>query len=198
MFFGYIDVSNFICKLFNLYFTIKEMSDLDLFIYLEIAFFFLILWLVYSRLKGAEYAPTTSKRAKIMLDFASITSKDKVYELGSGLGGLTFKAGVNAKKAIGIEYDYLRYLISKIRLLFSGAKNVEFIRDDIFSYDFSDADVVLLFLKQKTNQLLKGKLSELKKGTRIVSNMWTFEGWKPIRIDKERGIYLYIIGKSNN
>ena len=154
-----------------------------------------LIWLIYTRFRGAEYAPASFLNAEKMLEFASITDKDIVYELGSGLGGLTILASFKAKKAVGIEFDPIRCFLSKIRARIFGLKNIEFIRGDIFEEDISDANVVFLFLKQKTNQKLKSKLLKLKKGTRIISNIWTFEGWKPVKEDRERKVYLYIIGK---
>ena len=158
---------------------------------------FLAVWLFYTRLIGSEYGPTTMKRARRMIGFAKITKKDIVYDLGSGFGGLAILASKNAKKVIGIEYDFLRYIFSVARAFFHGAKNVKFIRGNLFEQDISDANVVLLFLKQKTNQKLMAKLKNLKKGARVVSNRWTFEKWKPARQDKNLKVYMYVLGESD-
>jgi predicted RNA methylase len=156
-----------------------------------------LLWLFYTRFKGAEYSPTTLRKAGKMLEFADISRKDAVYDLGSGFGRLTVMAGKNAKKATGIEYDFLRWLISQFRLKLSGLNNVEFIGGDFFKQDIEDANVVFMFLRQPTNQKLKPKLEKLRKGTRIVTNTWTFDNWKPVKVDKKLDIYLYVIGESN-
>ena len=142
--------------------------------------------------KGAEYFPTTPRKLRKMFEFANITNNDMVYDLGSGFGSLTIKASKIAKKAVGIEYDYIRYTISKLR----ETDKAKFIRGDLFEQDISDADVVFLYLRQRTNQKLKSKLSKLKKGTKIISNTWTFEDWKPIKQDKKLKVYMYIIGES--
>lgn len=160
-------------------------------------FLIFLIWLAYTRVKGAEYAPTNYKTAKKMLELAKITKKDIVYELGSGLGGLSLLSARKARKVIGIEYDFIRVLISRIRAKLKKVKNIEFVCEDIFYEDISKANVVLMFLKQKTNQKLKSKLNKLKRGTRIISNTWTFEGWKAVKEDKNNKVYLYIIGKSN-
>ncbi len=157
---------------------------------------FLAFWLFYTRAIGSEYGPTTAKRARRMIELAKISKKDIVYDLGSGFGGLAILASKRAKKAVGIEFDSLRYAISIARAFFSGAKNVRFIRGNLFEQDISDANVILLFLKQKTNQKLKAKFLRLGKGTRIVSNIWTFEGWKPVKEDKKLKVYMYVVGKS--
>jgi predicted RNA methylase len=161
-------------------------------------FLLFLLWLAYTRFRGAEYSPTTKIRAKKMFEFANISRRDIVYDLGSGFGGLVIQAAEKAKKVRGIEYDYLRYLISKLRASFRKTKNIKFIRGDFFKERIDDANVVFLFLKQNTNQKLKEKLKKLRKGTRIVSNRWTFENWKPIKKDDQNKVYLYVIGISDN
>ena len=158
---------------------------------------FLAFWLFYTRLIGSEYGPTTAKRARRMIELAKITKKDIVYDLGSGFGGLAIMAAGQAKKVVGIEFDILRYFFSIIRAFFHGARNAKFIRGNLFKQDISNADVILLFLKQKTNQKLKAKLKNLKKGARVVSNTWTFENWKPIRQDKKLKVYMYVLGESD-
>jgi len=43
---------------------------------------------------------------------------------------------------------------------------------------------------------MKTKLiKELKDGARVVSHIWTFDGWKPDEIDKKNRAYLYRIKK---
>jgi len=169
--------------------------------YLELVIAFLIMflafWLFYTRIIGSEYGPTTMKRARRMIEFAKITKKDIVYDLGSGFGGLAIMASRQAEKVIGIEYDFLRYFFSMLRAFFHGARNAKFIRGNLFKQNISKADVILMFLKQKTNQKLKANLKKLKKGTRIVSNTWTFENWKPARQDKKLKVYMYVVGKSD-
>jgi hypothetical protein len=41
---------------------------------------------------------------------------------------------------------------------------------------------------------LKDKLQqELEPGTRIVSYVWKFKGWDPVKVDRKDRIYLYIV-----
>jgi len=103
------------------------MSAQIWFIFLFVIFLALF-WLFYTRAIGSEYGPTTAKRARRMIELADVKKKDIVYDLGSGFGGLVIMASKNARKAIGIEFDSLRYAISIARAFFHGAKNVKFIR----------------------------------------------------------------------
>ena len=109
---------------------------------------FAFAWLSYTKFVGAEYSPTIKQRAKKMLQFANITKKDVVYDLGSGFGGLAIMASRNAKKVTGIEFDPLRYFISVISAFIKNSHNIKFIRANFFSRNINDANVVLLFFEK--------------------------------------------------
>jgi tRNA U38,U39,U40 pseudouridine synthase TruA len=75
-------------------------------------------------------------------------------------------------------------------------QQVKIIWGNLFHQNLSHATVVVLFLWGRTNDKLKDKLQEeLKPGTRVVSYIWKFEGWNPVKVDKKDRIYLYIIGE---
>jgi hypothetical protein len=64
-----------------------------------------------------------------------------------------------------------------------------------FGWLLSEADVVTLYLSQGTNDGLKQKLEkELKPGARVVSHVFTFQGWRPLNVDSKSQICLYKIG----
>jgi predicted RNA methylase len=129
-----------------------------------------------------------------MLEFAKLKKSDIVYDLGCGDARLIVAASPKVKKAIGIEIDPLRFLISWLKVKILGIKNARIIFGDFFRTDLHEADVIFLFLRQKTNDRLQKKfIKELKPGTRIVSHYWIFHGWKPIKQDKKLRIYSYRI-----
>lgn len=149
---------------------------------------------------GAAWSPSSKKVVNKMLKMAEVDSHDVLYDLGSGDGRILSEAAHKYDAiGIGIEADPLRIFWSRTKLRLLGLNNqTKIIWGDIFSKDLSPATVVTVFLWQKTNEKLKGKLTrELKPGTRVVSYIWTFSGWKPIEVDQEDRIYLYIIGKSD-
>lgn len=152
----------------------------------------LLLWLAYTYLFGAEYFPTGNKKIEKMLKMAKVTRKDIVYDLGCGTGNLVLEASKVCKKAIGIEIDPIRYAIAKLNILIHRRKNAKIIFGNFFNKDISDADVILLFLRQKSNNQLKEKLKKIK-DLRIVSHYWKFSGWKPVKQDKKLKLYLYKI-----
>ena len=159
-----------------------------------------IIWVMWSAIIGAGFEPTSKKLVQKMLEMAEINSRDILYDLGSGDGRIVFEA---AKKynanAVGIEADPIRVIWSRLFLFLSGLQNnSRIIWGNFLNEDISEATVVTLFLGPEANQKLKKKLAnELKPGTPVVSYVWTFEDWKPIRINNKDRIYLYIIGESN-
>jgi predicted RNA methylase len=157
--------------------------------------FLFLLWFFYSRFFGAEYYPTTRKKMERMLEYANLKKRDIAYDLGSGDGRLVIASAEKCKKAIGVEIDALRFLISLLKIRLLGLKNARIIFGDLFKQDLNDANVVFLFLRQKANDKLQSKLAKLKKGTRIVSHFWIFHGWKPVKQDRKLRVYLYIVGK---
>ena len=161
-------------------------------------YFFFLLWLFYTRFLGAEYYFTTQKRVRKMLQMAKVGKKDVVYDLGCGDARIIIASAKRCKKAVGIEIDPIRYLISLIKIKLLKIKNAQIIFGNLFNQNLKDADVVFLFLRQWTNDSLKKKFEgELKRGTRIVSHHWIFHGWKPIEEDRKLRLYSYVIGKSN-
>lgn len=149
---------------------------------------------------GAAWSPTSRKAVNKILEMADINSQDVLYDLGSGDGRIVIEASRKYDAiALGVEADPFRALWSKLVLKILGlGRQTRIIWGDIFKQDLSQATVVTVFLWQKTNEKLKEKFKrELKPGTRVVSHIWTFRGWKPIAVDRENRVYLYIIGESD-
>jgi phospholipid N-methyltransferase len=163
-------------------------------------FFLIILWIMWSAMIGAGFQPTSKKLVKKMLEIAELGPNDILYDLGSGDGRIVTEAvksyGANA---VGIEADPIRVLWSRMFLFLNRIQDKSKIKwGNFFNEDIIDATVVTLFLGSDANEKLKKKLvKELKPGTHVVSYVWTFHDWKPVKIDYMDKIYLYIIGESN-
>jgi SAM-dependent methyltransferase len=156
--------------------------------------------IIWPLLMGAAWSPTSVSVVDKMLEMAKVDSNDVVYDLGSGDGRIVAEAARRYHaRAVGVEVDPLRVIWSWIAIRVMGLNNrVKIVWGNIFHQDIGDATVVTLFLWQRTNRMLKKKLlEELKPGTRVVSYIWTFDGWIPIEVDKEDRVYLYIIGESD-
>ena len=159
-----------------------------------------LIWIFWSFIIGAGWEPTSKTVVKKMLEMAEANENDIVYDLGSGDGRIVIEAAKKYNsKAVGVEADPIRVLWSRMMIrIFCLQNNVKIRWGNIFKQNISDATVVTMFLWKNINQELKPKLlAELKPGTRIVSYIWTFEGWEPVKIDNYEKIYLYVIGESD-
>jgi hypothetical protein len=66
------------------------------------------------------------------------------------------------------------------------------VRDDLFEHDLSDADVVVCYLRQWSNNQLAEKLRrEVRPGTRIISNHWELPGFELVERDERERLLLY-------
>ena len=156
--------------------------------------FFVVLFFAWSIVKGAPWSPTSKEKVQTMLTMADIKEDEIVYDLGCGDGRILIAAVQNYNaRAIGIEIDPLRYLWCKIRVRFLGLKNrIQVYRGDLFNFNLSEADVIICYLMQKTNDNLERKLeNELKKSARVISNRFIFSKLNLIDKDDELRIYAY-------
>jgi predicted RNA methylase len=149
---------------------------------------------------GGPWLPTSKKRVRKMLEMAEVKSGEIVYDLGSGDGRVLIMAAREfGAQGVGIEIDLLRSWWSKLRVKALGLEDqVQVIRGDMFKQDFSQADVVFVYLLQKTiNQLTRKLVKELRPGTRVVSNTFIFPGLPPVINNKKEQLYLYVIKKAD-
>jgi hypothetical protein len=159
-----------------------------------------VIWIMWSVVIGAGFEPASRRIVDKMLEIAEIGPNDVLYDLGSGDGRIVIEAVKSyGSRGVGIEADPIRVLWSRMLLFFYGIQDKSKIKwGNFFNKDLVEATAVTLFLGDKTNQKLKEKLvKELKPGTHVVSYVWKFNDWKPIKIDYNDRIYLYIIGESN-
>jgi len=141
----------------------------------------------------AEYWPTSMRKARKMLQMAKLKPNEKFYDLGCGDGRFVILASKEFKaKAEGIEIDPFRVFIAKAFAMLL-AKNAKIKLGNYLHSNFSDADVIALFLKPKPMKELETKLGRLRKGTRIVSHLWKFPNLKPTAFDEKDKVYLYVI-----
>ena len=166
--------------------------------FLAAAVFFIIMVflmsLVWTNSKGAPWVPTSRQVICRMLEMADLRPGEVVYDLGCGDGRVLIAAARRfGARAVGVEVDLSRYLWSLLAVSLRGLRRqVKVIRGDLFAVDLREADVVFTFLLQDTNERLKDKLRrELRPGTRIVSNIFTFSGFPLMATDEDLHLYLY-------
>ena len=129
--------------------------------------------------KDVVWVPTPQALVDKMLDMAKVTPKDYVIDLGSGDGRTVITAAKRGSKALGIEYNPDMVELSKRNAAKEGVSDkANFVKADLFESDFSQAQVITMFLLPSINIKLRPKILDLKPGTRIVSNSFDMEDWK--------------------
>ena len=129
--------------------------------------------------KDVVWVPTPQALVDKMLDMAKVTPKDYVIDLGSGDGRTVITAAKRGSKALGIEYNPDMVELSKRNAAKEGVTDkANFVKADLFESDFSQAQVITMFLLPSINIKLRPKILDLKPGTRIVSNSFDMEDWK--------------------
>jgi hypothetical protein len=128
--------------------------------------------------KDVIWVPTPQALVDKMLEMAKVTPKDYVIDLGSGDGRTVITAAKRGSKALGIEYNPDMVELSKRNAAKEGVSDkASFVKADLFESDFSQAQVITMFLLPDINIRLRPKILDLKPGTRIVSNSFTMGDW---------------------
>lgn len=145
-------------------------------------------------LLDVPFVPTDEVVIEAMLNLGHVGPKDLLYDLGSGDGRILITAARNrGTRGIGVEIDPLRIADAMDEAgHFRVEYLVDFIEEDIFTADFSEATVVTLYLLESINiQLRPRLLSELRPGTRIVSHAFNMGDWKADERLELSGINIY-------
>jgi SAM-dependent methyltransferase len=144
--------------------------------------------------KDVVWIPTPDDVVQRMLDMAQVTAQDRLVDLGSGDGKITIAAARRGARAKGIEYNPDMVALSR-RLAREQGVQAEFMQGDIFKSDFSDADVVTLYLLPELNERLRPILLAMKPGTRVVSHEFDMGDWRPDRMDQvgTRHAYFWVV-----
>lgn len=145
---------------------------------------------------GNPFVPTPSKSIEQIMSDVPLTSKDIVYDMGSGDGRVIFAVSKkHVAKAVGVEYAWYLYLLSLGKRLFcKERKHIVFLKKDMFHVDVSDGTVIFCYILPRFLSTMEEKLErELKKGTKVIS--YTFP-LKKFTLQKElkgkgRTIYIY-------
>lgn len=134
-----------------------------------------------ARTPDVPYVPTTEKAVEEMLKLAGVKKSDVVYDLGCGDGRIVIAAAKTfGARGVGIDINPERIKEARDNAKRAGVENlVRFEENDLFEANIKEASVVTLFLLPQINLKLRPKLiSDLKPGTRVVSNTFDMGDWK--------------------
>lgn len=133
--------------------------------------------------KDVMWVATIDDVVSAMLRAANVTNRDRVVDLGSGDGKIPIAAAKHfGAHALGIEYNPQLVQLAECHARVEHVDDrVRFKQGDIFTTDFSDATVVMLYLGPAINLKLRPTLLSMRPGTRIVSNTFDMADWQPDR-----------------
>jgi SAM-dependent methyltransferase len=129
--------------------------------------------------KDVIWVPTPQALVEKMLDVAKLTPKDIHYDLGSGDGRTVIAAAKRGATAFGVEYNPNMVELSRANAKKEGVSDrATFIQGDIFTTDFSKANVITLYLLPSLNLKLRPTILDMQPGTRIVSHSFSMGDWQ--------------------
>jgi SAM-dependent methyltransferase len=140
------------------------------------------------------YVPTQHDAVRDLLWLADAGTNDVVYDLGSGDGRVVIAAvrDFGVRKAVGIEVNPQLVRESREQAAQAGvAERVQFLEGDLFTNDFSEASIVVLYLGHGANLDLRARLVRtLKPGARVVSHEFGMGEWTADKSLDVRTVFL--------
>ena len=128
------------------------------------------------------YVPTDYEIVEKMLKMANVNKKDILYDLGCGDGRIVITAAKKyGARGVGIDINPVRIEESNKNAEEEGVtEKVQFIEQNLFEADISEATVLTMYLLSSVNLKLRPILfRDLKPGTRIVSHDFDMGDWEP-------------------
>lgn len=147
--------------------------------------------------KDVIWVPTPDALVDRMLRMAQVTPDDFVVDLGSGDGKIVIAAARDFKaRSLGVEFNPDMVALSRRNAEAGGvAGRARFEQGDIFTYDYSSATVVTMYLLPGLNLKLRPQLLKMRPGTRLVTHQFTMGSWEPddsTTVENRPG-YLWIV-----
>ena len=151
-----------------------------------------------SRTPDVIYVPTPQPVVDAMLRMAKVQSGEMVYDLGCGDGRAVVTAARDfGARGIGVDIDPKRVEESNANVAKAGVgERVQIKQADLFQMQFSDADVLFLYLLPALNVRLRPRiLDETRPGTRVVSNSFSMAEWEADQQEEvdDKTIYFWVV-----
>lgn len=147
-----------------------------------------------SMISGAPAVRSDKPVLEEVLKLANLKSNEKFYELGSGYGFISRFMADHGAKSTGIEISPFYFWYS--RFLYRQRQDIEIKRGNIYKQNLNKADIVYCYLLTEAMKKLEPKFTtELKPGTRVISQSFKLPNKKPIKTVKipnhPNTLYLY-------
>ncbi len=153
-------------------------------LFLEILLATYFVYTVIAIFKGAAPIPSRNSTVKRLLALAEIKPGEQLIDLGSGDGRILFAAAKLGANCTGIEINPFLILYTRLRAKLLGVKTVRVLRENLWTADISNVDVMTIYMVPQYMGKLKAKVqAEMKPGSRIVAAVYPFPDWEPVKQD---------------
>lgn len=142
---------------------------------------------------GPVYVPSTDIQIAEMLELAQLKKSDRCVDLGSGDGKLVIALAQQGYHAVGIENNPFLVWISRRMIRSLGLQERASIKwGNFWNQGYTAYSVVFVYATESIMGRLGQKLhTELKPGSRVISNHFQFPKW---RLDAQKnGVHRYLI-----
>lgn len=148
--------------------------------------------------RDVPFVPTPDSVVAEMLRIANVNENDVIYDLGSGDGRIVIMAAQEyGAQGVGVDIDPDLIEKANENARQAGVSDqTQFVQQDLFETDISEASVVTLYLLPDINLKLRPKLlAELQPGTRIVSHAFDMGDWEPEQVVQVDGrtVYYWVV-----
>lgn len=136
-----------------------------------------------SFLSDAPFVPTDTSVVDRIVSHIPLEKGKKMYDLGCGDARILMAAYRRQPEMeyVGVEKNLYPYLRAKFNLWRLGSpKNIKIVKANIFDVDYSDCDIMYLYLFPKALERLLSKFQkELRPGSHVFSVTFKFEALAP-------------------
>lgn len=139
-----------------------------------------LLWAASILFPPAPFVPIPAKAIPAIITALQISPGQIVYDIGCGDGRVLFAAArlYPDTKFIGVDLATWPIFLARLRLRFSGLKNVSFVQANAEKISLKDADRLFTYLFPEVMEAFLPKFrSELKPGARLISADFTFKNY---------------------
>ena len=147
--------------------------------------------------KDVIWVPTPPMLVERMLRMAQVTPQDTVIDLGSGDGRIAIAAARDFKaRSYGLEFNPDMVALSQREAEKAGVPGrATFVQADIYKSDFSNANVLTMYLLPNINLDMRPIILKMKPGTRVVSHQFNMGDWTPDETAdfSGRSAYLWVV-----
>lgn len=162
-----------------------------LFIFLIIALMSFLTINICAFFLGAPFAPSAKTSIRGAMKKIGLSSRDTVFDLGSGDGRVLVEASRFGAKSLGYEFNFFLYIWSRYRL--RTLKNRELVSiywSNFWTQKLTSATVIFAFLLPESMTRLEKKLyNEVAKGTYVLTYLSRLPQKRALT--SYRGIYIY-------